>query len=110
MTIQQLVGDLSLQVLAEGGSADTQLSGCYIGDLLSRVISRGIPGGLWITIMNNLNVAAVALLADIPCVLLAEGVEAPDDLREKCAEEGIFLLGSEKSAYELAAAFAQYRG
>ena len=77
------------------------------GDLLSRVISRSVQGGLWITIMNNLNVAAVAVLADIPCVLLAEGVEAPEDLCEKCAEEGIFLLGSDRSAYELAAAYAQ---
>ena len=107
MTIRQLISRLSLDVLAEGASYDAPLRGCYIGDLLSRVISRSVQGGLWITIMNNLTVAAVAVLADIPCVLLAEGVEAPDDLREKCAEEGVFLLGSGRSAYELAAAFAQ---
>ena len=107
MTIRQLIDRLSLRVLAGGASAETQLQGCYIGDLLSRVISRSVQGGLWITIINNLNVAAVAVLADIPCVLLAEGVEAPEDLCEKCAEEGIFLLGSDRSAYELAAAYAQ---
>ncbi|HIU43730.1 MAG TPA: hypothetical protein IAB67_05470 [Candidatus Ventrousia excrementavium] len=107
MTIRQLIDRLSLRVLAGGASDETQLQGCYIGDLLSRVISRSVQGGLWITIMNNLNVAAVAVLADIPCVLLAEGVEAPEDLCEKCAEEGIFLLGSDRSAYELAAAYAQ---
>lgn len=107
MTIREWVDGLALRVLAEGKDPDTQLAGCYIGDLLSRAISRGVPGGVWITIMANLNVAAVALLAEIPCVVLAEGVEAPDDLREKCREEGIFLLGSGQSAYELAVAFAQ---
>lgn len=107
MTIQEWIDKLTLRVLAEGKAPNAPLAGCYIGDLLSRAISRSVPGGVWITIMNNLNVAAVALLAEIPCIVLAEGVEAPDDLREKCREEGIFLLSSDQSAYQLAAAFAR---
>lgn len=107
MTISALIEKLSLRVWAEGENADADLEGCYIGDLLSRVISRAVPGGLWITIMNNINTAAVAMLADIRCILLAEGVEATDELCRKCREEGIFLLGSDKSAFELAFAFAE---
>lgn len=107
MTIREMIDRFSLRVEAEGSDGGHVLEGCYIGDLLSRVISRGRPGGVWITIMNNVNVAAVALLADIPCIVLAEGVEPSQELREKCADEGIFLLSSERSAYELAAAFAR---
>ena len=55
--------------------------------------------------MQNLIVAAVALLSDIPCVVLAESVQPDADLLKKCEEEGIFLLGSDKSAFELALAF-----
>ncbi len=107
MTISTLIERLSLRVWAEGRDGGQALEGCYIGDLLSRVISRAVPGGLWITIMSNINTAAVAVLADIPCILLAEGVEASDELCDKCREEGIFLLGSDKSAFELAIAFAE---
>ena len=47
------------------------------------------------------------MLADIPCILLAEGVEAAEELRLRCEEEGIWLLGSEKGAYDLAVAFSK---
>ena len=107
MTISQLIERLDLRVWARGSGGDSALAGCYIGDLLSRVISRAVPGGLWITIMNNINTAAVAVLADIPCILLAEGVEAAEELRLRCEEEGIWLLGGEKGAYDLAVAFSK---
>ena len=45
MTIRQLISRLSLDVLAEGASYDAPLRGCYIGDLLSRVISRSVQAG-----------------------------------------------------------------
>jgi len=100
MLISGMVEVFDLRVLAQGTAEEVE--GCYIGDLLSRVISRSTAGGLWITIMNNLNVPAVALLAEVPCVLLAEGVAPMEGVVEKCVEEGIWLLQSDDSAYELA--------
>lgn len=78
------------------------LCGCYIGDLLSRVLGRACAGGVWITIMNNINVAAVALMADIPLVLLAEDVVPAPELVEKCREENIGLWSAPQPAYALA--------
>ena len=97
MTIRQLIDRLSLRVLAGGASAETQLQGCYIGDLLSRVISRSVQGGLWITIMNNLNVAAVACWLTSPAFCWPKGSKPRRTCAKKCAEEGIFLLGSDRS-------------
>ncbi len=105
MTADKLIEKLSLTIFAEGEQTD--LSGCYIGDLLSRVISRAASGGVWVTIMNNLNVPAVALLADVPCILLAEGVQPMEGVAQKCADEGIWMLGSDRSAYELALALSE---
>jgi hypothetical protein len=102
MKLSEIIGALGLTVFAEG-RADT-VEGCYIGDLLSRVISRSTAGGVWITIMNNLNVAAVALLAEVPCILLAEGMQPMEGVAEKCREEGLWLLGSGDSAFDLARA------
>lgn len=100
MKLSDVIEKCGLVVLAR--AEDTEVSGCYIGDLLSRVISRSQAGGLWITIMNNLNVPAVALLAEIPCIILAEDVEPMEGVAEKCREEGIWLLQSSLGAYDLA--------
>jgi hypothetical protein len=102
MKLSDLIAGLGLTVFAEG-QADA-IEGCYIGDLLSRVISRSTAGGLWITIMNNLNVPAVALLAEVPCILLAEGMQPMEGVAEKCRDEGLWLLGSGDSAFDIARA------
>lgn len=82
---------------------DAQVTGGYAGDLLSWVMGRAQAGDCWITIMSNLNVAAVALMADTACVLLSEGVSPDAALLDKAKAQGVNLLGSAKSTFELAA-------
>ena len=47
-----------LQLVAHNPEADLsrELSGCYIGDLLSWVMAHAFSGCVWITIMSNINV------------------------------------------------------
>ena len=58
-------------------------------------------GNAWITIMNNINVVAVASLADVSCVIFAEGTDVPDEVIKRAEAQGINLLRSELPAYEL---------
>ena len=102
MTVKTMAKVLELKQLAGFQAEDQELKGCYIGDLLSRVIGKAVAGGIWITIMANVNVAAVALLADVACIVLAEDVEPDEDLKEKCDAEGIPLYQSPTTAVELA--------
>lgn len=81
---------------------ERELCGVYIGDLLSWVMGRAAAGNAWITIMSNVNVAAVASLADVGCVILAEGVEPDKQLLKAAETRGINLLKSEFPAYETA--------
>ena len=79
-----------------------EVNGAYIGDLLSWVMGRATEGDAWITIMSNQNIVAVASLAEVSCIILAEGV-VPDEGVAKTAEiKGVNILSSEKSAYEIA--------
>ena len=82
--------------------ADAEIKGCHIGDLLSLVMSRANEGDAWITVQINVNVAAVSVLVDMACVIVAEGMEPDADLVKKAEIQGINLFKSEKSAYELA--------
>ena len=81
---------------------EKEVKGAYIGDLLSWVMGRADEGNAWITIMSNSNVLAVATLADVGCVILAEGVMPDEGVATTAEAKGINLLSSKESAYETA--------
>ncbi len=81
--------------------------GVYAGDLLSRAMSHVEADNLWITIMNNMNVIAVASLTEAAAVLLAEGVTLVPEALEAAKEKGICVLSSDATVYELCAGIAK---
>ena len=103
MTVLELKDRLGLGALALP-APKREISGVYIGDLLSWVMGRAKCDNAWITIMSNKNIAAVATLTDTSCIILAEGVFPDEGVVGICEEKGINLLSSECSAYETAVA------
>ncbi len=100
MTVAALIDRLGLEVLnLEDG--DREITGGYTGDLLSWVMGKAESGDMWITIMTNLNVIAVASLVDVACVVIADKAEIAPEVIEKAKQQGINLLRSDKSAYQL---------
>ena len=75
MTVRELTEALSLTPF-HLAQPDRPVSGGYAGDLLSWVLGRAGQDAAWLTIMSNQNVAAVALMAEVSCVILTEGVAA----------------------------------
>ena len=86
------------------GGAPAEFDGVYAGDLLSRAMSRVGEGNLWITIMSNINVIAVASLTEAAAVILAEGVEMSGEVLGAAAEKGVAVYSSDKTVYEICAA------
>ena len=78
MTVNQLAGCGFKTIALPDG--DREINGVYIGDLLSWVMGRAQADNAWITIMSNINILAVASLADTACIILAEGVEVAQDV------------------------------
>ncbi|MDR1117588.1 MAG: hypothetical protein LBL09_05015 [Oscillospiraceae bacterium] len=101
MTALELSEKLGLEIL-KPGEAGREVDSCYIGDLLSWVMGRAKPGCAWITIMTNINVAAVASLADVSCVILAEGVSPDEALAGKLSGIDAAVFRTSMTAYELA--------
>ena len=85
---------------------EREVSGGYVGDLLSWVMGRAPADGAWLTIMSNVNVAAVAALTDVACVVLTESVQPDPPLLQKARTQGINLLGTAQSTYDCAVALA----
>jgi hypothetical protein len=84
---------------------ERDISGAYVGDLLSWVMGRAQCDNAWITIMNNVNVLAVATLADVSCVILAEGVTLDADLLDLAKEKALNVFYSSMPIYETAVWF-----
>ena len=102
MNVSELTEQMRLTVfsLPEG---TREVTGGYTGDLLSWVMGRAEAGDAWVTIMSNPNVIAVATLADVSCVVLAEGAAPDKGVAELAAEKGVNLLGGIDSAFALGA-------
>ena len=105
MTVKQLADSLSLKVICMPDS-DREVTGGYAGDLLSWVMGRANSGDAWITIMSNVNIVAVATLADPSCIVLSEGVGIDAEVLEKAKSVGVNILGSDEDTFALCARIA----
>lgn len=105
MRVSELIGKYGMKALALP-DADREISGGYCGDLLSWVMGRARQDNAWVTIMSNMNIVAVASLADVSCVILAEGVTLEQDVIDTACAKGVNILSSDKGAFGLAALLA----
>ena len=101
MTVYELSQHSQFNVLTMP-EPEREINGAYIGDLLSWVMGRAQVDNIWITIMSNINVIAVASLSDVSCVLLAEEVTLDNELLNTAKEKGINILSTPLAAYEAA--------
>jgi len=104
--------DMNISEMAKLLNAETlsfpepelEVVGCYCGDLLSWVMGRAQEEQIWITIMTNINVIAVASLSGVSAVLISEGAEIEADVLKKAEEQGINVLRTSMSTFEAAVA------
>ena len=102
MTVNELSSMAGMRAVALP-DGEREINGVYIGDLLSWVMGRAKADNAWITIMSNINIIAVAALADVALIILAENVEVDAAVRATASEKGINIYSSSKTSYCLAA-------
>ena len=102
MTVKQLQTHLQCELVAGMNGAARHIEGVYIGDMLSWVMAKAKENSVWITIQTNINVLAVAVMADVSCVLIAENAEIPEETQNKANDEKIPVLRTHLSAYDVA--------
>ncbi len=107
MTVKELSEKMGLKIITLP-DGEREIHGAYCCDLLSWVMGRAKADDVWITIMSNSNIVAVASLADVATILLAEGVELDENVKSIAEAKGINVLSSEKPIYELATELASF--
>ncbi len=107
MRVDEVARELSLDVAAGTASLGKEITGAYVGDLLSRVMSRARPGYLWVTVQAHPNVVAVAVFGDLAGVVIAEGVKPDPAGLAKADEEGIAVLTTGQPSYQVCVGLAR---
>jgi len=102
MELREIVEKLNLRVECGAGKLDREITGGYVSDLLSDVIANSRAGNLWITLQLHENIVAVASLNDLSGILLINGRELTEETKGKAEEEGIPIMVSDLSAFEVA--------
>lgn len=102
MTVKDFAHDLGYEVLCMP-EPEREITGGYTGDLLSWVMGRLGEGEAWVTIMSNINIVAVATLAEPSCIILSEGVDVDDGVIPRADAQGINVLRTPKPSFSVCA-------
>ena len=105
MTIKELL-ELIGGKLANKADVSREIECGYACDLLSWVMAKGQSGTAWITVQTHMNVVAVAALLDMAAIIHPESIEAEAQSAAKAEEEGIALIVSPLTAYDICAKMA----
>jgi hypothetical protein len=98
MKINEICKTLGADVQV-AGDGERDVTKVTAGDLMSFVMGTAPEGAAWVTVQAHLNAAAVAVLKDLPLLILAAGRKAPDDLVERCEKENICVAAVNDTVY-----------
>ena len=101
MTVEQLKEKLGLKIFGGEQGLKNEISGGYVSDLLSDVMGNSDTGQVWITLQTHKNVMAIASLKDLAAIILVNNHQPEEDTLAQSNEEGIPLLGTDMSTFEL---------
>lgn len=105
-TLNQIQESLALEVAACSGGLERSIEGGYAADLLSCVMSRARAGYVWVTLQSHINVVAVASLLGLAAVIVTEGQRPAAETLERAEREGVTLLLTSRTTYEVVSALA----
>ena len=100
MKLQEIIDRLALNVLTVTDERD--VTGVFISDMLSDVMSSAQPGNLWLTVQSHQNIVSAANLVDISAVVVTNNKKVPDDTIELANRFHVIILSSPLSTFELA--------
>ncbi len=102
MTVQQLTDKQMFSVISPGEDPGREITGVFCCDLLSIAMGKAPAGSAWVTVMGNVNTIAVATLADVACVIIAEGAALDEVAQARAKQQGVTVLATEEPVFDAA--------
>ena len=105
MKLKELIDKFELTALTN--VEDKEISGVYLSDMLSDVMSSAKTGSMWITIQTHKNIVSAANLIDLSAIIVSNGKKVPDDTIELANRFFVNIISSPLPTYELATKFIE---
>ncbi|NLH01277.1 MAG: hypothetical protein GX488_05175 [Clostridiales bacterium] len=109
MKVKEIAEKLGWQIIYGDGEREIE-GGIYCCDLLSIVMGRAPSDSLWITVMGNVNAMAVAALADVAGVVVAEGMPFDEDALAGASKGSVTVLRTDQPVFAAALSAAKVLG
>jgi len=101
MKVKEIKEMLNLELASGEKGIENEIKGGYCGDLLSDVMANAPEGCIWITIQTHQNIVAVATLREMAGIIITGGRYPDEDTKKKADEEGIPILASSMTSFEV---------
>jgi len=100
--LDNLVKDLSLEVMTCRECLQKEITGAYVSDLLSDVMANSGDGNIWITLQTHMNIVAVAGLKNLAGIIIVGGRRPEEEIMKKAEEEKVAIMTTPMPAFEAA--------
>ncbi len=100
MTVNELIEKTGFEIV-NLANKDRVIEGGFAGDLLSWVMGRASEDNVWVTIMTNQNIIAVATLIDLSCIVIAENSEIDNSVVTLAKEKGVNILKTADNTFSV---------
>lgn len=100
MKLQEIIEKANLKALTN--VEDRDVTGVFISDMLSDVMTSARGGDLWVTVQTHTNIVSAANLVDIAAVVVSQGKNVPQNTIDLANRFHVIILSTSRSTFELA--------
>ncbi|UCH98285.1 MAG: serine kinase [Candidatus Aminicenantes bacterium] len=101
MKLIDIVKTLELDVKAGHNFLNRKVTGGYVSDILSSVLTHAEQGNIWVTYQRHLNIVPIAGAKEISGIIVVSGREVDQETLEKADEEKMPILGTSMDAFQV---------
>lgn len=102
VTLQTILDNIELKVLTSPVDySEIRIHSGYASDLLSCVMTGAQAKGIWVTLIANINIVAVASLLQLPAIIITENAQPDAATIDRANQEGIVLLSTAVGSYQV---------
>ena len=101
-TLQTILDGIELTPLTDPVDySEIEITSGYASDLLSCVMTGAKADCIWVTLIANINIVAVASLLEIPAIIITENAQPDSATITRANQEGIVLLSTPAGNYQV---------
>ena len=101
MKLTEIIHRLKPGVLCGDSYLDREISGGYVSDILSDVLTHAREGNIWVTRRVHLNIIPIASARDIAAIIIVKNRKPDAETLEKGESEKIPILVTQMNAFEV---------